>query len=212
MPKRAATTPKARSRRGRQPSARLSRLPARLSWTWPSSQRRLTAGLACWGSTAHGERVGRRVGPAVGDGKQDLGNMQHLGLVLGPAAQKDLRPARWLATDFHVGPAKAPAPGGAQALEDGFLGCPTSGKILRGMLATLTEADFPVGVDPRQEQFAMALDHPADAQAFHDVGADANDFHDGTAFLVPTMSPADLSKPPRGRYNPERERFPRALS
>jgi hypothetical protein len=46
------------------------------------------------------------------------------------------------------------------------------------MFARLAETYFAVGVDPRQKQFTVRLDHAADAQAFHNVGADPNDFHD----------------------------------
>ncbi len=57
-------------------------------------------------------------------------------------------------------------------------------------LALLAVADLAVGVDAGQEQLAVLLDHPADAQAFHDVRADSNDFHDAPAgFAGPLQKP-----------------------
>src|SRR5262249_59134337 len=79
-------------------------------------------------------------------------------------------------------PAQPLAPAGAEALEDGLLGRPAPGEVFNGPLARLAVAHLALGVDAAQEQLAVLLDHAADAQALHDVGADANDFHDGRTF------------------------------
>jgi len=50
--------------------------------------------------------------------------------------------------------------------------------MLNRVLPRLTMADFAKGVDPAKEKLAMLLDHLADPRAFHDFGADPEDFHD----------------------------------
>src|SRR5205823_13204145 len=97
----------------------------------------------------------------------------------------------------QVGPAQAAPPAGPQALEDRFLGRPAPREVLRGVLAALTVTDLPPGVDARQEQLAVLLDHAADAQAFHDVGADSNDFHEPTALAASGFLLLILAKPAR---------------
>jgi hypothetical protein len=62
------------------------------------------------------------------------------------------------------------------------------------VLAALAIVDLPLGVNASQEHLAMPLDHPADAQAFHDVGADAKNFHERAALLSGGLSVLILAK------------------
>src|SRR5262249_46458518 len=134
---------------------------------------------------ADGDRVGRGVGATVRDRQQDLRNAHLERLVARGAAEVDPGLAVGVVAHLQVGPAHAAPPARPQTLEDRFLGRPAPRKVLGGVLAALTVADLPPGVDARQEQLAVLLDHAPDAQTFHDVGADSNDFHDPT---VPATS------------------------
>src|SRR5207302_817061 len=121
---------------------------------------------------------------AMRDRDENIGDAQTLGDVLGRAAHEDARFAGEIVADFHIGPAQAAPPAGAETLQNRFLGGPAAGKMLDGVFALLAVADLPVGVHPRQEHFAVLFDHAADAQAFDDIGADAKDFH-----VCPPSSP-----------------------
>jgi hypothetical protein len=81
-------------------------------------------------------------------------------------------------TNFDVAPADAAAPAGAERFEHGFLRGPAAGVVLRGRFAGAAVFDLVVGVDARDEQLAVLLDHLRDSQAFHDVDAGADDGHE----------------------------------
>ena len=49
--------------------------------------------------------------------------------------------------------------------------------MLRGGLAGAAVFDLAGGVDPRDEYLAVAFNHLGDAEAFDDVGADAENLH-----------------------------------
>src|SRR5262249_12559579 len=82
-----------------------------------------------------------------------------------------------LIANLDIGPAQPFPPAGAQALEDCLLGGPAAGKVFGRVLPRLAVTNFPAGIDAVQEQFAVLLDHPCDAHAFHDVCTDAYDVH-----------------------------------
>src|SRR5438128_12384454 len=88
-----------------------------------------------------------------------------------------MRPALGVVTNLQLGPADAAPPAGAQALDDRLLGGPAPGEVLHGVFARLTELDFPLGEHASQELLAVLLHHAANAHAFHDIRADADDFH-----------------------------------
>src|SRR5262249_8760429 len=90
-----------------------------------------------------------------------------------------------------------------EALQHGLLGRPAPGEVLHRALAALAVADLLLGVDARQEHLAVFLDHAGDAQAFDNVGADSNDFHDRSPSPGATRRPTDLSKPGPPLYNPK---------
>ena len=126
-------------------------------------------------SLALGQGIGRGVAAAVRDADQHLGDAQLLDDVAGPAAQGDDGPPARLVADFDIAPTDAAPPAGAQGLENRLLGGPAAGEVLRGQLAALAVLNLVRRVDPVDEQLAVPLDHLRDAQAFDDVGADADD-------------------------------------
>src|SRR5579884_2448659 len=92
------------------------------------------------------DRMGRRICPAVGDTQQDVANAQLLHVVLGAAADMDVRLAVGRVADLDIGPADAAAPAGAEAFQDCFLGGPAAGKVLDRVLAGLAIANFSLRV------------------------------------------------------------------
>src|SRR4051812_13615573 len=75
------------------------------------------------------------------------------------AAQSHDRFASQLVADFDIAPTDSLAPTGAQRLENRLFGRPTTGEMLRRLLAALAVADFVFRVDAADEQFAVPVDH-----------------------------------------------------
>ena len=111
------------------------------------------------------------------DRQQDVADPQRPGEVADRRARPHPRPARGVVGHLDVGPAQPLRPAGAQALQDRLLGGPAAGEVLGRVLGPLAVADLALGVDAVEEQLAVAVDHPLDAQALDDVRADADDFH-----------------------------------
>src|SRR5271157_5693597 len=131
-----------------------------------------------WGRLlSQGDRVRRGVGPAVGDGDQDVGDSALASDFLGNAAHHDLRLSGLAGPHLDVGPGDAPAPARAHSLEDRLLGRPPAREVLDRVLPRLAIANLPGRVNPPQEQLAVLLDHLADPRAFDDVAADSQDLH-----------------------------------
>jgi hypothetical protein len=128
--------------------------------------------------------------------------MQLLSQFPGRATQHYLRFAEFVGANLNVGPADSAAHTHAKRLKDRFLAGPAGGEVIEGAFALLAIANFPRRVDALKKELAMPLDHAADPQTFHDVRADAEDFHNGTVVLVGFVLPADLSKVALGLYNP----------
>src|SRR5271157_2166746 len=145
------------------------------SWLSPFTFSRWGRG---WGRLlSQGDRVRRGVGPAVGDGDQDVGDSALASDLLGNAAHHDLRLSRLAGPHLDVGPGDARAPAGAHGLEDRLLGRPPAREVLDRVLPRLAIANLPGRVNPPQEQLAVLLDHLADPRAFDDVAADSQDLH-----------------------------------
>src|SRR5438132_3551173 len=169
---------KGRWRRARPPFAERTRLPGKSFWMLPSRLPGAHAGsrpLDVNGASrcSHRKCIGRRICAAVGDGNVNAGDAQALGEVLGGPAHEHAGLARRIVAHFHVGPAQAAPPAGAETPQDRFLGGPASCEMLDGVLALLAIADFTLRVHPRQEDLAMLLDHAADAQTLPNFSADA---------------------------------------
>src|SRR5439155_3436658 len=86
-------------------------------------------------TVAESNCIGRCVSSAVRDAQQNIADAQTLGMIFGAAAHHDLRLAVRVVPNLYVSPGHAPAPARAQAFQDGFLGCPASGEMLRGMFS-----------------------------------------------------------------------------
>lgn len=119
----------------------------------------------------------------MGDGDADLADAAVEGGVAGAAADEDAGAAGGVVADLEVGPADAAGPAGADGLEDGLLGGPAAGEVLEGVLAALAVVDLALGVDAAEEELAVLLDHLADPGDLDDVGADAQDLHEGVSQL-----------------------------
>src|SRR5262245_58495746 len=100
-----------------------------------------------------------------------------MGEVARGRVESDARLTRRVVAHFNVGPAQPFSPAGAEALEHRLLGRPAPGEVFGGLLRALAVAYLAFGVDARQKQLPVAVDHPPDAHALDDVGADADDVH-----------------------------------
>src|SRR5262249_44799658 len=61
--------------------------------------------------------------------------------------------------------------------EHGFLSGPTPRIVLSRCFSSCAVFDLGIGIDARDEELAVALDHLRDPQAFHDVDAGSDDGH-----------------------------------
>ena len=114
---------------------------------------------------------------AVGDAHVQLPDAGFFHHVAGSGAEIDRWSALPIVADFDVAPADAPPPTGAERFEHGFLGGPAAGVVLCCCFAGGAVFDLGIGVDARDEELAVALDHLRDPQAFHNVDAGSDDGH-----------------------------------
>lgn len=85
--------------------------------------------------------------------------------------------AEIIPADFEVGPLQVASPAGAERFKDGFLGCPSAGKVLRCPCLAVTVIYFMLREDALQEMIAMPGNNFADAGTFNDVSTQAEDVH-----------------------------------
>src|SRR4051794_26266982 len=103
------------------------------------------------------------------DADQHLGDSKLLDDVASAPPQSHRGPAARFVADFHVAPADAFSPPGAECFENGLFSGPTAGEVLCGQLAALAILDFVLRVHAVDEQLAVALDHLRDSQTLDDV-------------------------------------------
>ena len=85
--------------------------------------------------------------------------------------------AGFVAGHLDVAPGNAFAAYRTETLHDGLFRGPACGEMFGRVPPRLAEANLFLRINTQQKLFAVLLDHMPDAQAFHNLGADADDAH-----------------------------------
>ena len=140
------------------------------------------------GLNGHCNRRSRCILSAVRQADEDIADLVFNQKVFAGARDMDNRLAQVVAAYFEVGPLHLATPASAERFEDGFLGCPPASEVFDGPGFTMAVVDFVRCEDALQEDVAMLGNHPSDACAFNDVGAEAKDVHGVIVYTLHTPS------------------------
>src|SRR4051794_17622006 len=113
----------------------------------------------------------------MGDGDMHRADAGAFHDVARSSAEVDLRRTFAVVADLDIAPADAAPPAGAQGLQHGLFCGPAAGIMLCGGFSRRAVFDLVVGVDARNKELAVALNHLSDSQAFGDVDSSADDGH-----------------------------------